>query len=266
MARKTFLTSIFAVPLVAGVALVAAPGGSEASTLTGSVELNIVGATVSGTLDGDNNLVRLDIAGDFTTLNTLSCYTTCTNSWIVGGTVDYGPSSTAVSGTSILSETGGGGLNWNQVRTSPATATSLFSFISFFDNMVSTALGSGGAATGTRNIGTSSVDWSVTGAQIEPPFIFEERIATSGSFEMRVNPSLDIDGLNGFLSVFGGFPGIPEDIAGITAGPQPIEAAFTVTPQSAPGVIPLPASLPLLAGGLGVFGLAAWRRRSRPAA
>ena len=258
-----FPSFLLAAPLALGLAFAGAPEQAGASTLTGSVDLSISNATVSGTLDGDNNLNRIIIGGDFGTFNNLSCLNGCPATWTVSGQIDYGPSSTGSTGTSAATENGANGLDWSQVRTSflDQNIPSLFTFVSFFDNMVVTALTSGGAASGTNGIGGSSVGWTVTGATLDDPGPVP--IATSGAFTMTVNPDGLDGGLDGFLAVFGNF--FQGDIAGLLDDDgAPFSASFTVAPSSAdPSVIPLPASLPLLAGGLGMFGLMAWRRRSR---
>lgn len=255
MLQKTFLPASFlAAPLAVGLALAGAPDQAAASTITGSVVLDL-NATVEEQFDDSFNLSQIDIGGSFTTLNTLTCYTECTEGWAVASTVSYGSF-----GSSTLVEANGAGLNWNNIRTTPGGTVSLFSVVSFFDHIISTALGSGGNAAGTRSIGGSSVAWTVSGATVDQ-FLVEESVATSGNFTM----SIDASDLGGFLSVFAGFEGIESDPEGLSSGSQPVSATVTVTPSSGAAVIPVPASLPLLAGGLGVFGLVAWRRRARAA-
>jgi hypothetical protein len=46
----------------------------------------------------------------------------------------------------------------------------------------------------------------------------------------------------------------------------PIDYTMTFTVEEIPTVVPLPAALPLFAGGLGGLGLMDWRRRRRAAA
>ena len=257
MLQKTFLPASFlAAPLAVGLALAGAPDQAAASTITGSVVLDL-NATVEEQFDDSFNLSQIDIGGSFTTLNTLTCYTECTEGWAVASTVSYGSF-----GSSTLVEANGEGLNWNNIRTTPGGTVSLFSVVSFFDHIISTALGSGGNAAGTRSIGGSSVAWTVSGATVDQ-FLFEESVATSGSFTM----SIDASDLEDFMLVFGGFDGIDRDPEGASprGGGTPVSATVTVTPSSGAAVIPVPASLPLLAGGLGVFGLVAWRRRARAA-
>lgn len=258
-----FPSFLLAAPLALGLAFAGTPEQAGASTLTGSVDLSISNATVSGTLDGDNNLSQIIIGGDFSTFNTLSCLNGCPATWTVGGLVTYGPSSTGSAGTTPLSETGASGLGWSMLRTSflDQNIPSLFTFVSFFDNKVVTALTAGGDASGTNSIGGSTVGWTVTGASLDDPGPVP--IATSGAFTLTVNPDGLGGGLDGFLAVFGDF--FQGDIGGLLDDDgAPFSASFTVAPSSdTPSVIPVPASLPLLAGGLGVFGLMAWRRRTR---
>lgn len=259
MLQKTFLPASFlAVPLALGLALAGAPDRAAASTITGSVVLDL-NATVQGVLDG-SILSGILIGGSFGTRNTLSCYE-CDDQWTVFSTVEYGPSTTGVSGTSTATAGNGAMQQWNKVRTTPADTVSLFSVVSFFDSIIVTALQAGGNASGMRNIGLSSVDWTVTGAQIgtNDPLTL---ITTSGSFTMEIGAG----DLADFVGLFGGFDGIADDMAGLLSGAaQPVSATLVATPGSSAAVIPVPASLPLLAGGLGVFGLVAWRRRSRAA-
>lgn len=225
---------------------------ADSATLTGSVSLQITNATVSGTDDGSGGLSDLTIAGDFGTLNTLSSTTKVIDAWRISGAIDYADPAL----TTPLSETGAANQSWANLTSGflDAPTTSLFTFVAFFNNMVNTAIGGGGTGTGTGSIGGAPVEWEVFSVIVDdPPPI---PVQTSGSFSLTVTDDID-----DFFATMGEFLGTPRDIAGVT-GPAGSPFALNLTVSQ----IPLPASLPLLLGGMGVFGLVAWRRRTRAAA
>lgn len=255
--HKTIFAAVLAVPFTL------LSTGSDAATVAGAVTLDITDGRVSGTADsGTGALTSLTVAGSFATRNTLCCLVTKVDAWQMTSDVTYFPS-TGGQESSQLVEIGAPGRSWSNLRADflDAPVTSLFTFISFFDSMVTQGLTGGGTATGTDEIGGVPTDWSVNATlNLFQDIQGNRDIRTSGTFEFTVNPSETLGGLDDFYATFGSFTGIGDDTAGLVSGDQEFMAKFRVA------AIPLPGALPMLAGGLGVFGMIAWRRKQRLAA
>lgn len=246
--RTTFLAaSLVAAPFVfAGHAV-------QASTVTGSITTFADATSVTGTLD-DSGAWSIEGSGVFAVIGGLSSYATPADDWRVDGLL----ASPALPGGPIFgSETWGGPLAAGAVRGVLEPSKLLFTL---FGNAIDLVMS------------------ELEGSPIPSPYVFQGGFGLlpagdefGWTLSNIVNNSTGMG--PGQIEVIGDFTfslsgndlaaSIPM-LAGMGAGTAQtsLQVLLTLSPiNHGLTPIPLPAALPLLAGGLGIFGLIGWRRR-----
>jgi hypothetical protein len=236
---------------------------AQASTVTGSVTYEAMGS-VFATRDGSDWTVVG--SGSFTASGGLSDYGAVADGWKAEGMVH-------VPGVGMLSET--------ETFDDPVSAMGLMSAILPYDSerflftlfanaMVGLETVAGGTLSDTYTFGGGwglfpagdMLEWTVTSIS-GTALPGEGGVDISGDIEFTLSGS-DIDAtIASVTEFFFGAP-MPTDLvlASLPSGVIDVKTSITVSPMgSTAHPIPVPAALPLLAGGLGVLGMMGWRRR-----
>ncbi len=239
----SFIQKGFAVAACAAVPFLAAPASVDASTVTGSVT-----GTINGTISYNDPDGWLSITGSFTSFSTLSDENALSPlGWRAEGTTTLfdADNSTVVTVDSDPTPRSAQELAIQYLFTEPTASKFTVGAFLLFQTVQS--LNAGAAATGNDFFGFTA-DWTIENAILE----VEPAGSTLGAdFAFLFTDEGDKDNL-AFL--FGSYVGVP----GFTF-PSSGAGDFTSNLTLAP--IPVPAALPLLAGGLGLLALMGWRQR-----
>lgn len=256
-----FLKTTIAAAAVASVPFAFAAGQAQSSTVTGSVVLQLEG-TVIGTIVNEvitevtfSGGVPTDAgptAGGFSTINSLSSTSQQSSlGWMVDSVLTYDGSpfqeapQNNVATVEAFDPTPRSVGQLTSFYNDPMIV-SLFTAYPFARNAINSAFLAGGDDNGTGTISGAKVDWNVWNAAVTGA----NPLTLEGGFRFSA------DGMDvlPFLQTFG-FEQISRDPA--LAQGRDFTLTLTVQP------IPVPAALPLLAGGLGILGFMGWRRRQR---
>lgn len=255
---------IVATALVAALPFGVTADRAAASTVSGSLVLDLDG-TISRTLDSGGDVETLTLEGAFTTTNSLVNPDKASPlGW--GLTADLFWGDRVVGGQATLTESDPTPRTWNDGPSNSNLALfaeyndpnpsemSLFSLASFMTSIIGQSLNPDNP---TPNAGNMVGGGTSTLAGI--PVLWEiEDLASAftGNYSFTIN---GVGDTANFFTLFDGFAGLDSELAALEDG-QTFGITATVSP------IPVPAALPLLAGGLGMLGLMGWHRRRRAAA
>jgi hypothetical protein len=255
--RNAFLATALAVAPFAFAGQTA-----EASTVTGSVTY-ATEAGIWATRD-DTGAWTVVVDGSFSATGGLSSYLDDADDWQLDGMLH-------IAGIGKVEET--------EIWGSPTSAAALmFANLPYSSNLLFTlfanamALGEqalGGDLDGDYTFGGGwgllpagdMVAWEFSNLMNNSTGIGPGEVEVTGDFVFTLSGS-DVDASVASATEF--LLGVPLTLPAccLPSGVLPLKMTLTLTPLSTtPHPIPLPAALPLLAGGVALFGLMGWRRR-----
>lgn len=257
--RNTFLaTALAAAPFAfAGQA-------AEASTVTGAIT-HASKADVYGTLDG-TGAWTLVFDGSFSVTGGLSSYLEEADDWQMDGVLD-----SPLTGMETQTETWGSPISAMGLMAANIPYSSQFLFTLFANSMALSYEALSGNTDGSYTFGGGwgllpggdMAEWEFTNLSDSSTGAGPGELDITGDFVFTLSGSdvgATLDSISTFL--FGTTFPTEAVLASLPSGVVPVELSLTLSPLSTtPHPIPLPAALPLLAGGVALFGLIGWRRR-----
>ncbi|MBK5928002.1 hypothetical protein CCR87_11805 [Rhodobaculum claviforme] len=227
----------------------------QASTISGSLDITLTGGQVSFDVPNGTATRAMVMQGQFQTSNSFQNPTGAAPlGWSITSEMAYEGVTSLLDAVDEDTTTGFGGPNG--LRNEYRTNLGLFSISSFMADILGLSNSTTGLGSGTLNFGGAiPIAWSINDYVLNTG---GPAITTSGNFTFSMTS--DSNAL-AFLNVFDGFAGIAGDLQGAREGGS-FSATFSTSPTT---VIPVPAALPLLMGGLGLLGLMGWRRKASQA-
>ena len=255
--------------VLAGTLAIGAPAAVQASTVTGSASAEVGGLLTTALTATGGYEVRLQ--GGFEAVNNLSSLTDTAPAWLLEGSISgqyfnddpqLPDGSFSESASTVLPGPSSANDLLGQLLALPVSMA--FSVSQAIDVLIASSSCSGNTCSGShifgggQNIlpGGDIVAWTIANITLGANSI-------SGSFDITASGDSAATSLPMFLTYLGGF-GI--DLGLDPAGPLaavPDGVGFAASATLTP--VPLPAALPLLGGGLALFGLMGWRKRRKAA-
>ena len=256
--------------VLAGTLAIGAPAAVQASTVTGSASASVDGFLSTGLTATGGYEVRLQ--GGFEAVNNLSSLTDTAPAWLLEGQISgqyfnddpqFSGGSFSESASTVLPGPSSANDLLGQLLALPVSMA--FSVTQAIDVLIAGSSSCGiGCFTGSHIFGGGQgilpggdiVAWTIDN-------IAPGANSIEGSFDVTATGGSAATSLPMFLTYLGGF-GI--DLGLDPAGPLaavPDQVGFAASATLTP--VPLPAALPLLGGGLALFGLMGWRKRRKAA-
>jgi hypothetical protein len=268
-AMMSLRTKFFAAALVA--APLALTGAAvQAATVTGSVTYAST-AGVYATLDATTGAWSLVATGSFSASGGFSSYLDSADDWEVTGVL-----ASPLTGMVVETETWGApisafGLMVANTPYSPKFLFTLFTNAMALGEQAVAAHYAGDDFEGEYTVGGGwgllpagdKFVWAFSDIEDNSTGIGPGQVDITGNFVFTLSGD---DAAASFASASNFLLGTPlplEFLGGLPTGVVPVSLSLTLAPvtHDTPMPIPLPAALPLLAGGLGLMGLMGWRRR-----